>query len=184
MNPIIERIKKENESLPKHPFLGAGSMAVTTISCRPGAGPIVPDYCEILVDRRLIPQETLESVYTEMKKLAPEADVELLVDDIKCYTGYDTKAKQYFQGWMTNRDHWSVIESLAALEQGLGIKPDIIGWRFSTDGVATAGELNIPTIGFGPGDPSLAHQPNEHISLEDVASAAKGYCALAHRLAA
>lgn len=59
-----------------------------------------------------------------------------------------------------------------------------MGWRFSTDGVATAGELGIPTVGFGPGDPSLAHQPNEHIALGDVAAAARGYCALAHRLTA
>jgi acetylornithine deacetylase/succinyl-diaminopimelate desuccinylase-like protein len=70
-----------------------------------------------------------------------------------------------------------------ALEEGLRRRPEIIGWRFSTDGIATAGELRIPTIGFGPGDPSLAHQPDEHVALADVEMAARGYCALAHRLA-
>jgi len=183
MTPIIDKIKEACESLPSDPFLGQGSMAVTTISCRPGAGPIVPDYCEIQVDRRLVPQETLEGVLAEMEAMADGAEVELLVDDLVCYTGYATEVNQYFPGWITDRDHWSVVESLAALEEGLGRKLEIIGWRFSTDGIATSGQLGIPTVGFGPGDPTLAHQPNEHIALDDVVSAAKGYCALACRLA-
>ncbi|TEU10360.1 M20/M25/M40 family metallo-hydrolase, partial [Candidatus Bathyarchaeota archaeon] len=183
MTPIIERLKEENKRLPGHSFLGSGSMAVTMISCKPGAGPIVPDYCEIQVDRRLVPQETLDGVLSEMRRFAPSAEVELLVDELMCYTGYEIKAEQYFPGWITDRDHWSVVESLDALALGLGEMPEIIGWRFSTDGVATAGDLGIPTIGFGPGDPALAHQPNEHIALEDVASAARGYCALAYKLA-
>jgi acetylornithine deacetylase/succinyl-diaminopimelate desuccinylase-like protein len=158
-------------------------MAVTTLRCLPGAGPIVPDHCEIAVDRRLVPQETLEGVLEEMRGLAPGAQVELLVDELKCYTGYTTKADQYFPGWIIDEDHWAVQESLEALTDGMSRKPEIIGWRFSTDGIATAGQLGIPTVGFGPGDPALAHQPNEYIRLDDVVAAAKGYCALAYRLA-
>jgi putative selenium metabolism hydrolase len=183
MTPIIDRIKDENQNLPTHPFLGQGSMAVTTLRCLPGAGPIVPDHCEIEVDRRLVPQESLEGVLEEMRGLAPGAQVELLVDELECYTGYTTKADQYFPGWIIEEDHWAVKNSLEALTAGMGEKPDIIGWRFSTDGIATAGQLGIPTVGFGPGDPTLAHQPNEKISLEDVMVAAKGYCALARHLA-
>ena len=183
MTPIIDRIKNENQNLPTHPFLGQGSVAVTTLRCLPGAGPIVPDHCEIEVDRRLVPQETLEGVLEEMRGLAPGAQVELLVDELKCYTGYTTKADQYFPGWIIDEDHWAVQESLEALTDGMSKKPDIIGWRFSTDGIATAGQLGIPTVGFGPGDPALAHQPNEYIRLDDVVAAAKGYCALAYRLA-
>ena len=183
MTPIIDRIRDENKRLPTHPFLGQGSMAVTALRCLPGAGPIVPDHCEIEVDRRLVPQETLEGVLEEMRVLASGAQVELLVDKLDCYTGYSTEADQYFPGWIIEEDHWAVQESLEALTDGMKIKPDIISWRFSTDGIATAGQLGIPTVGFGPGDPTLAHQSDEHISLDDVMAAAKGYCALAHRLA-
>ena len=184
MTPIIDRIKAANNNLPSHTFLGQGSMAVTTIKCEPGAGPIVPDYCEIQVDRRLVPQETLEGVLLEMKELAKGAEVNLLVDDLVCYTGYATKVDQYFPGWIMDRDHWAVKESLDALNKAIGREPEVIGWRFSTDGIATSGQLGIPTVGFGPGDPTLAHQPNEHIALNDVISAAKGYCLLAYKLAA
>jgi putative selenium metabolism hydrolase len=183
MTPIVDRIKEENLNLPTHSFLGQGSMAVTTLRCLPGAGPIVPDHCEIEVDRRLVPQETLEGVLEEMRRLAPGANVELLVDKLDCYTGYSTEADQYFPGWIIEEGHWAVQESREALSVGMGRSPEIIGWRFSTDGIATAGQLGIPTVGFGPGDPSLAHQPDERISLDDVMVAAMGYCILAHRLA-
>jgi putative selenium metabolism hydrolase len=182
MTPIIDRIKEANRSLPSHPFLGAGSMAVTAIACSPGAGPIIPDLCEILVDRRLVPQETLNGVLKELRALAAGAEVKLVEDELSCYTGYHAKAEQYFPGWITDQEHRAVEESLRALEEALGKRPGVIGWRFSTDGVATAGALGIPTIGFGPGDPALAHQPDEHLALSDVAAAARGYCSLAYRL--
>lgn len=182
MTPIIDRIKEANRSLPIHPFLGAGSMAVTGITCSPGSGPIVPDLCEILVDRRLVPQESLSGVLGELRALAQGAEVELVEDELTCYTGYRTKAEQYFPGWITDREHWAVEEGLRALGEALGGRPEVVGWRFSTDGVTTAGALGIPTIGFGPGDPALAHQPDEHVALSDVAAAARGYCALAYRL--
>jgi putative selenium metabolism hydrolase len=182
MAPIIIEIEKVNETLPTHMFLGKGSMSVTTISCQPGVGPIIPDKCEIQVDRRIIPQETLMEVLQEMKRVSPGAEVELLVDELRCYTGFSTEAEQYFPGWITDREHWVVKESLIALKEGISRIPEIVGWKFSTDGVATAGKLGIPTVGFGPGDPSLAHQPNEHIFLDDVFEASKGYCALAYKL--
>jgi len=182
MTPIIDRIKDASHFLPDDPFLGSGSMTVTDITCKPGAGPIVPDTCEILVDRRLVPQETLDGVLEELRSLASGAEVELVEDELTCYTGYKSRAEQYFPGWIIDRENWVVRESLSALEKALGSRPEIIGWKFSTDGVATAGALSIPTIGFGPGDPALAHQPNEHVALSDVIAAARGYCALAHRL--
>jgi len=184
MAPIIDRIKESNRHLPRDALLGAGSVAVTGIACKPGGGPIIPDLCEISVDRRLIPQENVDIVLGELRALAPGADVELVEEELTCYTGYRTRSKQYFPGWITDGGHWLVKESIDTLEDATGQRPDVTVWKFSTDGVATAGALRIPTVGFGPGDPSLAHQPDERIALSDVVAAARGFCALAHRLAA
>jgi acetylornithine deacetylase/succinyl-diaminopimelate desuccinylase-like protein len=43
-------------------------------------------------------------------------------------------------------------------------------WHFATDGRYTA-EAGIPTVGFGPGDPSLAHATREHIHVSDIVTA-------------
>ncbi len=184
MTPIVDAIRGANEELLSHPFLGKGTMTVTEIRCTPGGGPIVPDLCDIIVDRRTIPGETLEGITEEIKRIAQGAEVELVADEFTTYTGYKANANQFFASWMTERDHWLVKESLGALKVALRDEPNVIGWRFSTNGVATAGDLGIPTVGFGPGDPALAHQPNEHITLADVMNAAKGFSALALRLTA
>ncbi|MEM4726630.1 MAG: YgeY family selenium metabolism-linked hydrolase [Candidatus Bathyarchaeia archaeon] len=181
MIPVIERLMQANEKLPRDPFLGAGTIAVTGIRSSP-EGPVVPDLCEVLVDRRLIPSESLEGVLEEMRRLAPEADVELMVEEITCYTGLRRTVLQYFPGWLIHPESRLVTLCLEALEASLGYRPETTVWRFSTDGVATAGMLGIPTVGFGPGDPSLAHRPDERVSIADVKAAARGFCALSSRL--
>jgi len=183
MTPVIEDIKELNTRLPSDPFLGPGTIAVTEIRCQPGGGPIIPDLCEVLVDRRTIPGETLGGVTEELRRVAVGAEVELVTDEFTCYTGVKARLPQYFAGWLTDRSHWLVGESLKALGATLGSPPRVVGWRFSTDGVATSGELGIPTVGFGSGDPALAHKPNEHVAVADVKTAARGFNALAGELA-
>lgn len=51
-------------------------------------------------------------------------------------------------------------------------------WKFSTDGVYTAGAAGIPTIGFGPGEERHAHAVDEQVRLENVLSAAAVYANL------
>jgi acetylornithine deacetylase/succinyl-diaminopimelate desuccinylase-like protein len=46
------------------------------------------------------------------------------------------------------------------------------------------GVAGIPTIGFGPGDESVAHTADEGIRLEDVFKSASAYALLAVELLA
>jgi acetylornithine deacetylase/succinyl-diaminopimelate desuccinylase-like protein len=50
-------------------------------------------------------------------------------------------------------------------EKLFGESVNIGRWSFSTNGVATAGLLGIPTIGFGPASETHAHAPMDQIPL-------------------
>ncbi|MFB0543594.1 MAG: YgeY family selenium metabolism-linked hydrolase, partial [Candidatus Bathyarchaeia archaeon] len=150
MTPIIEGIERRNEDLPSHPLLGKGTMAVTSIRAMPGEGPIIPDRCEILVDRRMTPGEDLGKILEELNLLASGAEVELVREKLVCYTGYTIEVENYFPTWILDEHHPLIKRSLGALTDALGSKSEVIVWRFSTDGVTSAGALGIPTIGFGP----------------------------------
>jgi acetylornithine deacetylase/succinyl-diaminopimelate desuccinylase-like protein len=60
----------------------------------------------------------------------------------------------------------------------LGKKPVVDKWVFSTNGVATAGRLGIPTIGFGPSNEIYAHTVNENMPVGDLLKAAVFYAVI------
>lgn len=42
------------------------------------------------------------------------------------------------------------------------------GISFYTDAAVFLPQTNLPAIIYGPGEPDMAHQPNEHITIEDL----------------
>ena len=182
--PFLNELKDINEQMPQHPVLGKGTLALTRIISEPSEGPITPDKCKIYLDRRFSVPSTEEDVLKEIEQLIekakiPKKDVHfrILESELLCYTGKRIIAKRFFPKWFMDRESDIVKEAVQALNMA-GLSPDVITWRFGTDGSYTAGERNIPTIGFGPGDERLAHQPNEHISLSDIYKAIDGYVSL------
>lgn len=60
-------------------------------------------------------------------------------------------------------------------------------WRLGRLGMGTAGatllnEYNIPTIGYGPGDETQAHRPDEWVDGKHVVQSVYGTAAIAHGL--
>ena len=55
----------------------------------------------------------------------------------------------------------------------LGKLPDFVGVPYGADMRLLVNEGATPTVLYGPGEPHLAHAPDEHIDLEDVARCAR-----------
>ena len=71
--PVLDYIFNEmTGNLSNHPLLGESSVTVTDLICRPGTLSIVPDECEISVDRRYMPAESLTELLAEFEHLFKE----------------------------------------------------------------------------------------------------------------
>jgi len=152
---------------PDDPLLGEETATLTGIGT-PSGGPVVPETCWALIDRRIARNETPESVLATYEGL--EADVRLERVELTAYTGEKFGAECFFPAWWMNPEHPWVVRAW----EGLG-SPPMRTWRFSTDGVESCARRGIPTVGYGPGDETLAHQADENVLLSDLERAANAY---------
>jgi putative selenium metabolism hydrolase len=187
MTTIINELKKLNERLPSHSFLGKGSVTIIDISSSPG-GNVVPDKCRIVVDRRIIPGETEEDILNEMHNILNavkeqisdfEVSVGIIDEPVEFFTRKTLVDHKYFPTGYLEPSTPLIQKAKSVLESAIGQEINIIKWLFSTDGVYTAGIAKLPTIGFGPGEEEQAHTPNEHLVIDQLIKSAKGYAALA-----
>jgi len=168
MAPIIKAIEESNAHLGYDEFLGAGSVAVTKIECQTGSLNTVPDACVIYLDRRLTFGETVDKVRDQIQGL-PEfkeagAHLEVLVYDRPSYTGLVVESEKYFPSWALAPEHPLVQ---AAYQTAREVKEEdvkIDKWVFSTNGIASMGRLNIPTVGYGPSEERFAHSIDDQVS--------------------
>ncbi len=146
--------------LPSHPVLGRASVAPVNLEVNPGLIPVIPDFCSILLDRRTVLGEVKRDVEAQLKG-------KVIRKRLRCYTECEEEVEAWFPAWL-NEDQY--LLELARILGG-----DLMIWRFGTDGSYTAGELGIPTLGYGPGDPEMAHRPDEMVPIKEVESAVEGY---------
>jgi putative selenium metabolism hydrolase len=181
MAPVVEQIEALNERLASDPFLGKGTVVVSKIEALTPSLNAVPDGCTIYLDRRLTIGESVESARAELEALpavqSGEAEIELLTYTGEAYTGLSMTTDKYFPTWVTPEDHPSVQAAVEAGVRALGTGPPIGRWVFSTNGVASAGKLGIPTIGFGPANEVYAHSPQDQVPLDHLAPAVAWYAA-------
>jgi putative selenium metabolism hydrolase len=181
MAGIVSQIEELNERLAVDPFLGKGTVVVSKIEALTPSLNAVPDGCTIYLDRRLTIGESVESATAELESLpavgSGEAQVELLRYQGTAYTGLTLDIDKYFPTWVTPEEHPGVHAAVEASRKAVGRDPLVSRWIFSTNGVASAGRLGIPTIGYGPANEIYAHSPMDQCPVDHLGTAAAWYAA-------
>ena len=188
MASIIRDVERLDQSLlPREP-LGKGSVTISHVRSTAPSLCAVADSCTIHLDRRLTTGETEQTVIAELEALpsvrATGAEITVLDYAVPSYTGLVYPVKKYYPSWQMDTDDPFVVTAIEGYRAAFDAEPDLGYWTFSTNGVATAGIHNIPTVGFGPGEEKWAHAPNERVAIEDLVRATAFYMSFARQLAA
>ncbi|MEG1978310.1 MAG: YgeY family selenium metabolism-linked hydrolase [Cetobacterium sp.] len=182
MATVIQEINKLEA--PVHPVLGKGILELVDIKSSPYPGAsVVPEYCRSTYDRRLLVEETMESVIEPLQRLAerlmkedPQMKIKVSYSTGKemCYTGNVIEGERFFPGWLYEKDDEFTKIAYEGLKS-VGLNPEITQYSFCTNGSHYAGEAKIPTIGFGPSRENLAHTIDEHIEISQLIKGTEGY---------
>ena len=131
----------------------------------------MPEVCEALVDRRLIPGEQIDEVEADLVnfvkgELGAQTDFELagILKDPPLETPEDAE----------------VVRRLSAAAEAVVGEAKVAGAAYGTDASKFADE-GIPAVVCGPGDIAQAHTANEWIAAEQVERAADLYEAFLRR---
>lgn len=185
MSKLIDRVRTiANEH---DDFLGDGILELTDIKSSPYPGAsVVPDYCKVTYDRRLLVGETRESVLKPILNIIDELQNEdssfkakayYAEGSEKCYTGNTIEGERFFPAWVLEENDEYVEKTYKSLIE-FGLNPEITHYSFCTNGSHYAGEAGIKTIGFGPSKENLAHTIDEYIEIDELLKAVKGYYAI------
>lgn len=179
MAPIILDVEKMNSELPVDPTFGKGNITVTEIRSTSPSINATADSSEIHVDRRLTLKDTEESVVAEVKSFKSvkkgKAKVYIPEYKYKSNSGILYSIKAYYPSWIMEESHPLVQTAINAFKAQFDVKPKLSKWRFSTNGAATKGIFNIPTIGFGPGYEKYAHTTEDQVPVQHLIQAMAFY---------
>lgn len=179
MAPIVLDIDALNKRLPPKEFLGKGTVAISHIRSTSPSLCAVADSCTIHLDRRLTTGENAETSVSEILELpsvkAANAKVRILNYDVPSYKGTRYPTQKFYPTWQLDESHKAVQSAIVAARAVLGREPVVDKWVFSTNGVATAGMFNVPTIGFGPANEIHAHSSLDQCPVEHLEKAVAFY---------
>ena len=183
MAEIIQRVEHVNAELMKRGD-PRPTLVLSRISSVSASLNAVPSECEIYLDRRMVPGETVEDIRQEMERLIAGKKASWEVGRLRrtSWTGMEINYEPLHPAWKIDLDHPLTRACNAAYRETFGRDPDRYDyWDFSTNAV-TPVSLGIPTIGFGPGDSKLAHMINENCPVEQIVEACAFYARLIEKI--
>jgi succinyl-diaminopimelate desuccinylase len=110
------------------------------------AGNVIPDACEVEVNMRFAPDRTEKQALEHVHEV---------------FDGFELELTDTAPGALPGLTAEPAREFIAAVGSAPAAK---LGW---TD-VARFAAMGIPALNYGPGDPLLAHAPDEHVEIGKI----------------
>jgi acetylornithine deacetylase/succinyl-diaminopimelate desuccinylase family protein len=156
---------RELRSRPPHPLCGHGRFTPGVI--RGGVQVnMVPDYCELEVDRRTLPGESQEKIYAELHERIQRAaagDPDFV---------YEITAPTWLLAPNDISPEEPVVRALRQAHREIfGADPGVEAFVAASD----APYMGFPTVICGPGSIAQAHTTCEFVELQEVVNAARIY---------
>jgi succinyl-diaminopimelate desuccinylase len=139
--------------------------------------PCVPDSCRMVIDRRLLIEENMDSVKAEVRAL-----LDRLVAERDGFA-YDLRDIFEVQPTMADRNGPVARSTAAAIQRVMGREAEFVcsPGTYDQKHIDRIGKLR-DCIAYGPGILDLAHQPDEYVLIEDMVNSAKVMALSAHAL--
>lgn len=153
----------------EHPLTGRPSVNAALISG--GNAPnVVPDRCELDIDRRIVPGETspeevlapFERLGADLRREHPEIDLSFRIREWTDAAEGDPRSA-------------IAAASRRAVEEETGEVPRDVGFTGITDARFYLNDAQIPTVILGPGSLAVAHTANEWVEVDALVAAARVY---------
>jgi acetylornithine deacetylase len=148
-----------------HPMLGRATLSVGVIRGGEYVN-VVPDRCEVEVDRRLAPDEDARRAIADVRDYLTNA----LQEDV----GLKVSAPELTIPGMSISSEHALVQAVAGVVREVTGKAPLSGMQ----GTTHAGQLmqaGIPAVVFGPGQMGQSHTATEELALEQLEQAAAVY---------
>lgn len=159
------------EVLPDREHHLVGRPSVNAAIVTGGSAPnVVPDRCEVDVDRRLVPGETsarevlepFERLAAELRREHPEVELEF-------------RLREWTDAAESPADSDLARVCREAVRAETGSVPRDHGFTGISDARFYINEARIPTVILGPGSLTVAHTANEWVDVAELVTAARVY---------
>jgi succinyl-diaminopimelate desuccinylase len=162
------RLINQLNSMPlekEHPLLGKPTLNIGKIQGGTKVN-IVPDRCEIEVDRRMLPSEKREEVLEGMKGI-----LDSLQSQDPLFQ-YQMEEIDFAAASEVDPEEEIVKIGVGAIQEVMGEKPPLRAFSGFTDSRFYLNQCKIPTLIFGPGEVDQVHTTDESVEVDALVRAA------------
>ena len=153
--PLHERV---------HPILGSGTWNVGTVRGGTSVN-VVPDLCEIEIDRRLVPGDSAEHVVAQVNTALE--NLQQTESDLQIE--YDPPFVEIPA--IETPEESPIVQAAKQAIAATGRPATPEGVAYATDAAMLTGISNIPAVVLGPGNIARAHTNNEWIEIDELEAA-------------